>query len=750
MLTESNTQTKKFEISTIQKVLFNILLFMLPWFIIPLPWDLTERGKSLLFVGITVIIMLLEVIKWVWDGKVTILRSTLDGAVLLVLISLLLSTVLARDTWVATWGFDGKLGAGMFVGVFLFGMFYLFRDFLSEKATLLKSIESFLWGIMVLTILSLLSFFKIDIFSFIPVYKDLLTVGFPLTFAFKSMIIVSGASIFLSLFLILTYIKSKQYFRLWYVVLMLVISFVSFILFSINQGVLIPLIFSLSLLFVAILFMFKLGKKERYVPITIATLSVLALALSVGIQIPSFRNAVLGEKFEVLTPLTLGDNLSWQVSTKAITSDAITGIFGLGNESFPIAYSSAKPLTTDTLSLGNITFSNASSEVLTLLATRGIFGVGVWILLGIAIIKLVIKDIEENKDSENIIYLIPEILTIFLFLVSFAAPFMIIVNFVFFVSLLLTVVVRSLPKANKEYFVIKFWAMDIGEINKNLNKSVQSINWFLTAVFIIIAGIVVIKVLGMTISTMYLLKAESYSNQENLKFAEQEPTIEEREEFLNDFLLYYDKAMSYESNNTLLQRKAGLISLESLNLLSERYSDASEEDKKTILSNVSAWKNMAIEFSRESINISPYTYANWNARATIYMGLVGVGLSDYSEDAISALQRSIELNPLDYNSYYQIGQVYMVTEEYDKSVGAFNQALSINGQHVPSLVFAAQILSQQKDVKSARSYLEAAQKILETNEQKETDLYKNVVESLAKLGTDTPPTEEAPSGTSEE
>ncbi len=733
MLTESSTQSQKFNISSIQKILFNILLFALPWFIVPLPWDITEKGKSLLVVGISTLIILLEVIKWIWDGKITILRSPLDSVVLVILISLILSTVLAMDTWVAMWGFDGKLGSGFFVTVFLLGTFYLYRNFLASKESLSRAVESLVWGIGVLSLLSLLSFFKVNIFSTIPLYKDFVTVGLPLTFSFSGMMILSAVSMFLITFLSLVYKNSKQYIRLWYLGMIFILSFITFVLFSINQGILLPLIFSLSMLFLAVLFMFKMDSKQRYVSITLIVVAILALVSSVAMQFGSFREAILGVDFEVLTPLVLGNNITWQISTSAITSDLVRGLTGLGNDSFGIAYSYYKPLTSESLSLGSTTFVYGYSEVLTLLATRGLLGVIAWILMGLAVIRMLIKDMEELSEKEELLYFVPEILMIFLLLVSLISPFSILISFIFFVSLLITVVARTLSKVNKEYFVIKFWAMDVGDVGKNLNKSISSINWFLTAIFIIIAGLFMVKVFSLTISSMYLLKAESYSYQENEKYTDIVPTIEEREQFLDTYLRYYDQALSFDKNNPLIQRKAGLISLEVLNLLSEKYSDASEEDKKEILTNVGAWKNTAIEFTREAVKISPYTYANWNARSAVYMGLVGVGLSDYSQDAVTALQRAIELNPIDYMAYYQIGQVYMVTEEYEKSLSAFNQALSINGQHVPSLVFGAQILSQQQETKSAISYLEAAKTILENNEQKESDLYKNVTDTLTKL-----------------
>jgi len=78
----------------------------------------------------------------------------------------------------------------------------------------------------------------------------------------------------------------------------------------------------------------------------------------------------------------------------------------------------------------------------------------------------------------------------------------------------------------------------------------------------------------------------------------------------------------------------------------------------------------------------------------------------------------------------------MVKEDYEKALSAFNTVLTINRQHVPSLVLSASILNEQGDKENSIAYLEAAKEILEVNKQDTGEIYESIVNSLKELGAD--------------
>ncbi len=107
------TTNSGIDLSFFQRQIFYILLFFIPWFVVPLPWDPTEQIKVIFFTVFASTLVLIEIVKWIWGGKVTILKSVFDKAFLLIYLSFVLSTVFALDKWVAVWGFDGRMGIGL-------------------------------------------------------------------------------------------------------------------------------------------------------------------------------------------------------------------------------------------------------------------------------------------------------------------------------------------------------------------------------------------------------------------------------------------------------------------------------------------------------------------------------------------------------------------------------------------------------------------------------------------------------------
>ena len=722
-------------VSSIQRGILYLTLFIIPWFVIPLPYDSSEKIKSVVFIILTSLLILLEVVKWIWDGKVSIIKSPFDKVFLLLFSSFLLSFVFAQDSWISFWGYDGRVGRGFFAVIFLFLFFYLTRGILQKRKEIVRAIEILSLGLLVLIVLSLLSVLKVNIFVWIPYIKDFFVVGLPLTFSFQEVMLLAGGTALLGIFLLIHYVQEKKYQATIFPALIFILSLGSIPIFSINQGALVPVLFFVITLLVSLLLILRLEKSLKAVPALIFIFSALVVGFSIGFQFESFRTSILGEDFSTLNPIRLGSDISWIVASSSVVNDFFRGLVGLGNDSFAIAYNAFRPSTEGTIALGNTSFVTGSNEVFTVLANRGFIGVTIWIVLGFTFVKFLISEITSGKGEKSILTTILGLNVLFIFLGSLFLPFSFLTYFVLFAVVLLLLVYSNKESGNEE-FLLKFWAVNVGTISKDINKTIENVNWFLTVIVTLIAtaGIVLLAI-KMT-SVAYVVRAESYNTEQSLKFQEYEEEIpfEERDKYLVQMAAYYNNALRYDASDPYVNRKAALISLEIINLLSEQHSEASDEDKKAIMSEVSVWKNAAIDLSKEATSTSGLTYANWNARASVYLGLVSIGFSDYSEDALSSLQVCVNLNPLDYDSYYKAGQIFMLQEDYDQALNSFNKVLNINPNHVPSLVLAANILSEKGDTESAIKYLTAAKQILEINEQDSGDMYDSIIKGLAKLG----------------
>ncbi|KKP65838.1 MAG: hypothetical protein UR61_C0010G0010 [candidate division WS6 bacterium GW2011_GWE1_34_7] len=723
-------------VSSIQRGLLYLTLFIIPWFVIPLPYDSSEKIKSVLFISLTSLLILLEIIKWIWDGKISIIKSSFDKIFLLLFSSFLLSFVFAQDSWISFWGYDGRIGRGFFAITFLFLFFYLSRGILQKREEIIRAIEIFSLGLLILIILSVLSVLKVNIFAWIPYIRDFFVVGLPLTFSFQEIMLLAGGTALLAIFLLVHYVQEKKYQVTIFPALIFIISLGSIPIFSINQGALVPILFFVITLLVCLLLILKLEKSLKAIPALIFIFSALVAGFSVGFQFESFRTSILGESFTTLNPIRLGSDISWVVASSSVVNDFFRGLVGMGNDSFAIAYNAFRPATDATIALGNTSFITGSNEVFTILANRGFIGVTIWIVLGFVLARFLINEITTGKGERSILTTILGLNLLLIYLGSIFLPFSFLTYFIMFALALLLLVYSNKEGINEE-FLLKFWAVNIGTVSKDINKTLENVNWFLTMFFtlLVTAGLVLLTI--KMASVAYVVRAESYNTEQSLKFQEYEEEVpfEERDKYLVQMAAYYNNALRYDSTDPFVNRKAALISLEIINLLSEQHTDATEEDKKAIMTEVSVWKNAAIDLSKEATSTSQLTYANWNTRASVYLGLVSLGFSDYSEDALSTLQVCVNLNPLDYDSYYKAGQIFMLQEDYDQALNSFNKVLNINQSHVPSLVLAANILSEKGDKEGAIKYLTAAKQILEINEQDSGDMYDSIVKGLEELGT---------------
>lgn len=732
--TKTNVTSSGMDLSFFQRQLFYILICFLPWFVLPLPWDPTESIRVTFFIIISAIVILLEVVKWIWDGKVAIYKSVLDKAFLLLFLSFIISSIFAIDKWSAVWGFDGRLGIGIVSMSIFLTFIFLSRSFLNDKKYIVKSAEIMMFGISILIILSLISFFKVNIFGWIPIFKNFFVVGLPLTFYSKELVLIASGLILLSIYLVINYLREKKYQKVLLPFLATVVGFLAIPMFSINQGVVLPILIFIALVFTVLFLFIKLEKSLRFLPALVAILSVLSTVFAIGLQYDSFKDSLLGKSFEAVTPIQLASDISWSVSSRAIVEDLFRGLVGFGNESFPIVYSLFKPAVQSTLSLSNVSFITSSSEIFTTLATRGIIGVIVWILLGVVLVKTLINDLTTQNSEDSLLLSILQISTLVLYLGSFFVSYSFLLYFVFGVFALLSLMSRNIYSKNEEQFLLKFWAVNVGGVSQNIAKTINSVNWFLTSLMIVLVFAGLLGLGSKFVSLMYVARAEAFAAEETKKYTDEEDiTLEVREEFFNNQISYYFKALRYDNSNPVANRKASTAAIEIMNVLSEIYQKSSEEEKSSILSEISSWKNTAIDLSREAITTSPYNYSNWYVRSSVYMGLLSIGLSDYSEDALFALQRCVNLNPLDFESYYRAGQIYMIKEDYEKALAAFDGGLRINGQHVPSLVLSARILSENGDVKTAVSYLEAAKRIMEVNKLQTDPMYESIVEALKEF-----------------
>jgi tetratricopeptide (TPR) repeat protein len=279
--------------------------------------------------------------------------------------------------------------------------------------------------------------------------------------------------------------------------------------------------------------------------------------------------------------------------------------------------------------------------------------------------------------------------------------------------------------------LLKIWSVDAGPGKKDKNSFTPI---FLTILLVVLMALGFLKIGSTLISSLYLLRAESYiiSKTDNIDNADF--SLEQKEEIVGNLDRWYAKALKYDRRNPVTNRKFSNISVDKLSVLIDQYE---EMDDEKILNDVVHIRNQAFEYSREAINLSPSLYSNYNNRVDVYLAIINMGYTEYIRDAISVINEAIAKNPYDYENYYNKGQLYFLLQNYDLALESSTQALSIKGDYVPALILSASINERQNKTEIQLSYLQAAKTILEENDYQDTELYNNLVQRIESLQAET-------------
>ena len=513
----------------------------------------------------------------------------------------------------------------------------------------------------------------------------------------------------------------------WFAVVTMLVNILSIIIFSIEkQAFLISVVFVLLWIFVLIAVFFKKKTLSTKDKISQVIIPVSLLSLVLIMQINPIQNFILNGR-DILTPINLSLDFSWQITSQTLIESLKNGILGLGLDSFGVAFTALKPA-----ELVNITVTRSYNEILTSLSNSGFLWLIIWILLGWYILKDLIKDIKNFDSSTSIVPILFDMLVLFIYITSLFITYPIIIRFTFFLMISAGVVLRSIYKQDDvDNLLLKIWTIGTGKSDK---KEVPVISIFLTGVFLILMFLGLFKLGRITLSSLYLLRAESYIAKENEKLGDREASTEEELEITNNLYRWYMQALKYDKTNPLTNRKASIVAVDKLGILMDKYVGNEDEE---ILNDAVNLRSEAFEYSRNAINLSPSLYSSYNNRALVYLGVINLGYTEYIRDAISVINEAIEMKPLDYENYYNKAQLYYLLQDYDSALKYSTQALSIAGDYIPALILSANVNGTQGKTEIQLSYLEAIKTILETNNLQDIQLYQDVNDQIAQINQET-------------
>jgi tetratricopeptide (TPR) repeat protein len=738
MLIEKNRSKKRLTINAIQNGIFYMLFILLPFAVIPMPWDWTDRGISILILIISTAVVFLEILKFIWDGKFSIFKNSVDTGILLVLLASVVSAIFSVDSQISFWGVDMNLGSGLISLLSVVLVCFVMRSFIDTFDEIVKVLTYLCIGISVINLLSVMSFLEIHFLEFLPAYESVFSYGLPWTISAQTLLVLNGAVFIISAGLIMWNREKKEKISALNIGI-LVLCIISILLFSINQGfwIVLSLIISMAALIYLTWTNIRMKRTQEKKFRNIMLISLLCLLISFSLlKIPQVKESMLGSS-ESLTQVSLGGDISWEIVSSGISNKFIRAIVGYGQSTFVMLYNLYKPATTEMLSLNNTNFYYGSNEWITSLAEGGIVWVCAWVILGYFLFKELLSQIKRLKRApgteKTVIMLALGMSSVFIYTSSLFCHFGIMLKLIFFVIVSLWVVASNIEKLKiPDKFVLKMSAIDTnaGKL-KNIQDNAKNVNIFVTVVLTLGLLTILSVWCRILIADVYISSAEYYISSKNTEFQEEDMTSAEKEEFILKTLDRYSKAEDLLKNDSLTNRKLALLNLEAVSFYADEYSGSEDKNiKEDLLDKVSVYRREAASRIQKAVNRSPELYDNWKTSSSVYIGLLSIGFNDYSNDALDSLGRAIDLNSTNYELYYNAAQVYLIKEETDNALSMLVQVLEINPSHIPSILLAGEINKDSGKQDVYISYLNAAKAIMEKYGQTDTDTYKEVIKDL--------------------
>jgi tetratricopeptide (TPR) repeat protein len=634
------------------------------------------------FLAVAVVLILgLWIFSWIVNGKVTIIKTPLDIPLLVLLGVVLASTFTSVSRYPAIFGNITRIH-GSAVSYVVYVLLYFVTV---SHLTSMGKIKSFLYvlygsGVLV-ALLTLMSYFGLYLpfdfaqaANFTPTGSSFSTVAFLLMLLpWPLLSLISGGkglptpfALGMAILFGVTVALTGSVTTL--VVLLLVL--VGCVLFSGSRGI--------------------KGLTTFIVPVAVVVFTLMLTYL------PFPGNVVqqLGAKFpkEIQLPLSI----SWKVSVSAFRD---APFIGTGPATYLFNFTGYKPLEFNAKNYWNFSFDTAYNELLQVLGTLGILGLGAVVIICLVVLGMARKGV--GQDGIVAALSVSAVTAVVLMLVHSTT----LVSF--FVTLLVFAALMMVQESIRER---------ISELSIGL-KAATSNNKQFDLFPIILFVLFLVGAIPALYQTYKVVMADYYHRQA-LAQANRNGSVTyqflQKAESLNPYVDLYRVDMAQTNfalaNAIVAQRSANQKNAQ-VNL--------SDADKQTIQTLIS----QAIAEGRASVALSPRSARNWEVLASIYRNINGVA-KNATTFSLDAYGRAIQLDPLNPTLRLNVGGIYSAAKNYDMASRFFTDAANLKADYADAYYNLALTLRDKGDVQNAKAVAEQTVALLVKNGGTETPDYK--------------------------
>lgn len=682
----------------INNLIFGLIIlvsFLTPVFFLPATYEYFEFNKLYFFILATAVMALLWCAKMLVEKKVYFAKSPVDFALLLVLVSFILSTLTSLDKTSSLFGSYGRWFPSLFGFVALYFYYYAISTNIDSARKIRVTLWSVSAGTAIPALLSVVNYFGLTI----PFLNPFNQKGFLLSGSTTSLAtsLLVGLVISASLMVNLKSPVKKG--------ITLAISMLDFVALAIFGGI----AFLMTAVLLTGLAILKspsenINKSKMYF---FPAIGALVAFVALFFMVPQTKSVLQRDYPREVLPSV---RESWIVSSTTLRDFPI---FGSGVGTFHLNYPRYKTLSQNYMPTWNVNFDKPQNEFFNIISTLGIFGLLAYIALVSTLVRLVIKSTKVNDAYKGLSVvicagLIASITALFLGYTSFQLAF-------------LTFTLMGLMTAESTLNTNKSWAK-LWTLSLESRTDVEGVSIIESSVLAkkeilqYIIALPIVTLAGFGIYQSYLQYAPEYYIRKAITST-----------FVQDISQSYDyqvKAISINAQRSEYHRIYANTNLVLAQSLAQKQ-DLSDQEKITA-QNLLAQALRNIKFASENLN--PLDSANWSARGQIYKFLIPIA-KDADQFAIQAYNTAIQLDPTNPVLRVELGGIYFAKEDYLSAGNLFKQAVNLKSDYANARYNLAYSLLRLKAYDDAKTEFEAAQSLVE----KDGEDYKKVATDLEEV-----------------
>ncbi len=384
----------------------------------------------------------------------------------------------------------------------------------------------------------------------------------------------------------------------------------------------------------------KTGNRALNVLASSSTWSGIQLA-TIGLVLTSmWRN-------DLLRPILLPVNFGWGIAVENF-KNIKTLLFGIGPESYLMAFHRFRDVTFNSTEIWNTRFSTSSNELLHVLTTTGVLGLLAWGFFWIAVLMGV--RLIWSKHRSLAIFLLLQGVMFVLF------P----MNILSFITLTLALLALTSELREKHQHLIRDVVILLSAIRivpHGEIKTVKSQGFFALALTTLL--VVILAVYAFVAGKAYLSQV-AY-------------TLSLHAALRNQITRAYQlqqQAITLNPTNTAHHRAYAATNLAIARSLAQK-EDLTEEERQLF----ARLLQQAIRESRAAAQILPQETENWETLSSIYANLLNV--EGAQEWAVAGLIQAIQTDPVSPQLRAGLGSLYLTLGDYDQALRMYEQSIQL-------------------------------------------------------------------------